>query len=83
VFGEAFCGWVKDRTVDALGAILLVDESLVAIHNHNEVVVVRDRQAVDCLELLAVEIHGVFPAKGFDCIVHPLAIPSFVRHFFL
>ena len=76
------CG-VEDRAVDTLGTILLVNKSLVCVDNHNKVVVVRDGQACDRLELLSIQVHAVLASEAINSVINPLLVPSLVGDLFL
>ena len=69
--------------VDALGTILFVDQALIAIDNHNKVIVVSDWQTSHGFHALAIEIHGVFAAQVGDSVIDPFAIPALIGHFLL
>ena len=83
MFGVAVSLRVEYGAIDALAAILLVDQSLVAVDHHNKVVVVRDREASHSLYLLTIEIHGILATEVADSKVNPLAVPALISHFFL
>ena len=83
ILGKPLSFWMEHRAVNPLAAILFVNKPLVSIDNHHKVVVIRNRDAVDGLRFLAVQIHRVLATKVGDCVFHPLCIPAFVFHFLL
>ena len=80
---KAFCLRMEHGAVNTLGTIFFVNQTLIRIDNHHQVIVIGDWKACLSLNLLAIEIHGVFPTESFNSVIHPFTIPAFIRYLFL